>query len=702
MRFAMKSMPTIVHPCVLDPLEVAASRVALAKYETGSDDLPELETIFVRQNFVAYEPREHQIWSRLCQQQRTYLPLHASTHWLDGARALEIDHDHVPVIADVSNKLKSLTGWEVRAVTGYLPPRAFFACLARKILPVTVVVRDPEHEGYLPEPDAFHDIFGHTPLCADKQMARILERFGHAGVKADAAQLVRLTNVLWFTVEFGLIREQDHIRILGAGLASSPAESLYCLQSPEVIRRPFDPAIVAATSFEIDHFQKQLFVLDDLAQINSYLDTEGAPKVGCGGTCRNGSACSKNKEHSANGNHASHAVTHSASPTLLQSAPADPLALLGVDHIGLHVGNALQARTYYGANFGFMADQFSDLTTGSRDKACHLLVQGDIRLMLMTGLTPNHPASLDVARYGDGVSDVAFTVRDAEAAYEQALRNGAKSAYEPVEIRDGDDVAVFSGIQAFGRCVHSLVSRRGRCGDVNGNMGELFAPNFRKVVNDPMNDLNIQRPCGLCAVDHCVANVGLGQMNTWVDWYSEVFGFKLFKHFDDQDISTKYSALMSKVMDGGRSVLKIPINEPAAGLRKSQVQEYLDWHDGTPGVQHLAFRTSDALATVGELRRRGVAFLGLPDTYYESVWDRVEGALGRSIDESHARVKSLGLLLDCDDEGYLLQVFTKPVQDRPTLFVEIIGRKGAKGFGKGNFKALFEALELEQERRGNL
>lgn len=217
-----------------------------------------------------------------------------------------------------------------------------------------------------------------------------------------------------------------------------------------------------------------------------------------------------------------------------------------------------------------------------------------------------------------------------------------------------------------------------------------------------MNELNRAHPCGLCAFDHAVANVALGQMNTMVQWYSEVLGFRLFKHFDDKDISTRYSALMSKVMDGGRNMIKIPINEPAPGLRKSQVQEYLDWHDNTPGVQHLAFRTADALTTVRELRRRGVAFLGLPAAYYEAVWARVEGALGHPIEEPHELVQQLGLLLDSDDEGYLLQVFTKPLQDRPTLFIEIIGRKWAKGFGKGNFRALFEAPELEQERRGNL
>ena len=715
----MKTTKGIIHRSVLNPVEVQVARIALARFEDPSITDLNVDSIFVNQYHAAYDPRDHHIWSRLCKQQREYLSLHASELWLAGAVALEFDQDRVPVVTEVSERLKAITGWQIRAVTGYLPARAFFGCLARKILPVTVVVRDPTQEGYLPEPDAFHDMYGHAPLCADKTLAKLLERFGRVGVNADAEQLQRLTNVLWFTMEFGLIREDSKVRILGAGLVSSPDESRHCLQPYKVQLNAFDSTEVAQTSFEIDHFKPKLFILENLQQISDYLDEEGAPNATCGGACKNGGACSGKAHH----DHHNHSPVATVTPTISGNAraasestnpqrpaasvvahsnSANALDLLGVDHIRMHVGNALQARTFYGATFGFTADQYSDLTTGSRDQASHLMVQGDIRLLLTTGLAPTHTAGLDVARYGDGVADIAFTVRDAEAAYKQALRNGANSAYEPTEILSGNNVLVTAGIRAFGRCVHSLVSRRGACGDANGTVGELFSPNFRKVGADPLNTLNMERPCGLVALDHCVANVGLGQMNQWVDWYSQVLGFKLFKHFDDRDISTKYSALMSKVMDGGRCLVKIPINEPAPGLRKSQVQEFLDWHDGTAGVQHMAFRTGDALATVRELRRRGVAFLALPDAYYERVWERVEGALGRPIDEPHALVKSLGLLLDSDDEGYLLQVFTKPVQDRPTLFVEIIGRKGAKGFGKGNFKALFEALELEQERRGNL
>ncbi len=680
---------------VLDPIEVESARIALGRFEDESAPLPPIDGIFVHQHPGGYEPRHHELWARLCDRQRMHLREHASALWTQGAGDLNLDQQHVPDVIEVSRRLRALTGWEIRPVTGYMPPRAFFACLAQRIMPVTVTVRDPQQEGYLPEPDAFHDIFGHAPLCAVPQVAQLMEDFGYAGLRASVKEREQLTRVFWFTIEFGLIREGGKVRLLGAGLVSSPDESRSSIESANVSRLPFDGEMVAHTPFVIDQLQDQLFVLNDLSEIDQWLAHLRDHAEPCTGAC----GC---KGRGSCGSHGARAATAAGASTSAHGA--DPIELLGVDHVRMYVGNALQARAYYSSHFGFTADQFSDLTTGNRDEATHLMVQGDIRLALTSGLTTLHPASQEVARYGDGVKDIAFTVRDAEAAYRQALRNGATSAYEPRESRKGSDLVVTAGIEAFGRVVHSFVSRRGACANEHGLVGRTFDPTYEPVVNEPSNETNRQRSCGLRALDHCVANVRLGEMNRWVDWYSEVLGFKLFKHFDDKDISTEYSALMSKVMDSahGRNIVKIPINEPASGRRKSQVQEFLDWHDGTPGVQHLAFRTGDALATVRELRRRGVSFLGLPATYYERVWERVEGALGRPIEEPHALVQSLGLLLDSDDEGYLLQVFTKPVQDRPTLFIEIIGRKGATGFGKGNFKALFEALELEQERRGNL
>lgn len=390
-------------------------------------------------------------------------------------------------------------------------------------------------------------------------------------------------------------------------------------------------------------------------------------------------------------------TTSSPMPSGSTSQSNDPLRLIDVDYVQFYVGNAKQAAYFYAQAFGFEIEQISDLTTGDRESANYLLTQGNIRFLLTTGLTQDHPAQQEVGLYGDGIKDIAFTVDDSVKAYEQSLRNGAESAYEPVETSDENGTVVMSGIKTFGRVIHSFVSRTDKYALENVKNRGDFLPRFRKMEGLAINEYNRQNPTGLFYVDHCVGNVELGKMDTWVKWYEDILGFKLFKHFDDKDISTEYSALMSKVMDSGRELIKIPINEPAEGKRKSQIEEYLDWHNNTPGIQHLALLTKDELNTVGQLRRRGVDFLEIPESYYDIVWDRVG-----EIRENNQEVKDLKILIDRDDKGYLLQIFTKPLQDRPTLFFEIICRRGSESFGKGNFKALFESLELEQERRGNL
>lgn len=384
-------------------------------------------------------------------------------------------------------------------------------------------------------------------------------------------------------------------------------------------------------------------------------------------------------------------------PAVRPGDATDPLRLVDVDFVRFYVGNAKQAAYFYAQCFGFEIEQVSDLTTGVRDSATYLLTQGNIRFLLTTGLHPEHDAQREVQLYGDGIKDIAFTVDDAERAYHHALRQGAESAYAPMELRDEEGTVVMAGIKTMGRVIHSFVSRHGNYALDQVKRGGLFMPTYARLEDLAINHYNRENPVGLFYVDHCVGNVELGRMNHWVQWYEEVLGFKLFKHFDDKDISTEYSALMSKVMDSGRELIKIPINEPAEGKRKSQIQEYLDWHHNTPGIQHLALLTKDELHTVGRLRQRGVDFLRIPDDYYELVWDRVG-----EIKEDHDIIKDLRILVDRDDKGYLLQIFTKPLQDRPTLFFEIICRRGSESFGKGNFKALFESLELEQARRGNL
>jgi len=380
----------------------------------------------------------------------------------------------------------------------------------------------------------------------------------------------------------------------------------------------------------------------------------------------------------------------------VEVAATDPLHLIDVDYVKLYVGNAKQAAFYYAYTFGFQVTQVDDLTTGNREEASYLLTQGNIRLIVTTGLTKEHPAQRHVHLFGDGVKDIAFTVFDAERAFNKAVENGAKIAYEPYKTTDEHGEVVRAGIKTYGEVVHSFISRNGAYALPEVKQGGTILPGFIKT-NHSLNQFNKDNPCGLKFLDHCVGNVHLNQMNDTVDWYENVLDFSMFKHFDDADISTEYSALMSKVMSSGGGLIKFPINEPAEGKRKSQIQEYLDWHDDTPGIQHLAFRTDDAIKSIRELRKRGVNFLRLPDTYYEMVWDRVG-----DIEEEKKIIQDLGILVDRDDQGYLLQLFTRPVQDRPTLFFEIICRRGSQSFGKGNFKALFEALEVEQERRGNL
>jgi 4-hydroxyphenylpyruvate dioxygenase len=370
--------------------------------------------------------------------------------------------------------------------------------------------------------------------------------------------------------------------------------------------------------------------------------------------------------------------------TLAAAAPStDTFPINGTDFIEFYVGNAKQASHYYRSAFGFQLLAYRGPETGTRDRASYLLQQNKVRLVLTTPLSPDHPIAAHIQRHGDGVRDIALWVDDAREAFQVAVERGARAAQEPTVLRDDQGEVVVAGIHTYGDTIHSLVERR--------NYRGLFLPGFQPVASrfNPS-------PIGLLHVDHCVGNVDLGAMNTWVKFYQDVMGFRNLISFDDKDISTEYSSLMSKVVASGNDRIKFPINEPAQGRKKSQIDEYLEFYRG-PGVQHLAIATNDIVQTVTALRDRGVEFLRVPTTYYDTVLDRVG-----KIDEDLGPLKELGILVDRDDEGYLLQIFTKPVQDRPTLFYEIIQRKGARSFGKGNFKALFEAIEREQELRGNL
>ncbi|MGN6295039.1 MAG: 4-hydroxyphenylpyruvate dioxygenase [Chitinophagaceae bacterium] len=367
-----------------------------------------------------------------------------------------------------------------------------------------------------------------------------------------------------------------------------------------------------------------------------------------------------------------------------QEAVHDFLPLEGTDYVEFYVGNAKQAAHYYMSAFGFQALAYAGPETGLKDRASYVVRQHKLTFVLTTPLHPGNDMADHIYKHGDGVKALSLRVQDAESAWKETTSRGAKSYMKPQRLKDNDGEVVISGIHTYGDTVHLFIERQ--------NYKGAFMPGYRAWGNPLFSPADT----GLLYVDHCVGNVGWNQMNPWVKFYEDVMGFKNILSFDDEDISTEYSALMSKVMSSGNGFVKFPINEPAEGKKKSQVEEYLEFYRGE-GVQHVALATSDIVTTVRALMSRGVEFLKVPTTYYDDLLDRVG-----HIDEDLGPLKELGILVDRDNEGYLLQLFSKPVEDRPTLFFEIIQRKGAKSFGKGNFKALFEAIEREQEARGNL
>jgi 4-hydroxyphenylpyruvate dioxygenase len=361
----------------------------------------------------------------------------------------------------------------------------------------------------------------------------------------------------------------------------------------------------------------------------------------------------------------------------------DFLPLLGMDYVEFYVGNAKQAAHFYKTALGFQSMAYAGLETGVKNRTSYVLVQDKIRLVFTTPMQENDEIYDHIEKHGDGVKVIALWVDDATKAWEETTSRGAESYFEPKTEKDADGEVIKSGIKIYGDTVHIFIERK--------NYHGIFLPGYEKWESD-YNPESV----GLKYIDHMVANVGWNEMNIWEKFYNEKMGFANLITFDDKDISTQFTALMSKVMTNGNGRIKFPINEPAEGKKKSQIEEYLDFYDG-PGVQHIAIATDDIVSTVAQMGKRGVEFLKVPSTYYDTVLDRVG-----KIDEEILTLKEYGVLVDRDEEGYLLQIFTKPLTDRPTLFFEIIQRKGAKSFGKGNFKALFECIEAEQERRGTL
>ena len=366
----------------------------------------------------------------------------------------------------------------------------------------------------------------------------------------------------------------------------------------------------------------------------------------------------------------------------------DFLPLLGTDYVEFYVGNAKQSAHYYKTAFGYQSLAYAGLETGVRDRTSYVLKQDKIRIVLTTPLTQDSPIQEHLKKHGDGVKVVALWVEDATSAYEETIKRGARSFMEPTVEKDEFGEVVRSGIYTYGETVHIFVERK--------NYNGVFLPGYKEWKSDYNPE-----PTGLKYIDHMVGNVGWNEMNTWVKFYEDVMGFVNFLSFDDKQINTEYSALMSKVMSNGNGRIKFPINEPAEGKKKSQIEEYLDFYGG-PGIQHIAIATDDIIKTVSQLKARGIEFLSAPPhTYYEAIPERL-GEHMKMMKEDLKEIEKLAIMVDADEEGYLLQIFTKPVQDRPTLFFEIIQRMGAKGFGAGNFKALFESIEREQALRGTL
>src|SRR6478609_2584753 len=366
----------------------------------------------------------------------------------------------------------------------------------------------------------------------------------------------------------------------------------------------------------------------------------------------------------------------------------DFLPLLGTDYVEFYVGNAKQAAHYYKTAFGFQDHAYAGLETGLRDRASYVLKQDKIRLVLTTALNSDSPIAEHVKKHGDGVKIVALWVEDARSAFEETTKRGARVFMEPTVEKDENGEVIRAGIYTYGETVHMFVERK--------NYNGTFLPGYKEWTSDYK-----PTPVGLKYIDHMVGNVGWNEMNTWVKWYEDVMGFVNFLSFDDKQIMTEYSALMSKVMSNGNGRIKFPINEPAEGKKRSQIEEYLDFYEG-PGVQHIAVATDDIIKTVADMRSRGIEFLSTPpQAYYDAIPERLKDHMSK-FKEDINELQKLGIMIDADEEGYLLQIFTKPIEDRPTLFFEIIQRMGARGFGAGNFKALFESIEREQEKRGTL
>jgi 4-hydroxyphenylpyruvate dioxygenase len=627
------------HPGFSDP-DYRARRAAIAavgaQHRSG-DPIPD----------VHYAAAEDEVWRVVSSELAAKHRRDACRAYLDGVDRLTLPAERVPQLREVDERVHALTGFHIEPVPGLVPTRTFYGALAERRFLSTQYIRHHSVPFYTPEPDIVHEIIGHANMLASPVFADLYEAAGHASVRAASAEaLERFSRVFWFTLEFGVVWEDGELKAYGAGLLSSYGE-IEVFRNAEI--RTWDLTAMATQAYDITHYQPVLFAapsFDEMVRdLTEFFDAyESAPSI----------------------------------------APAGS-RLQGWDCIEFWVGNARTMAGFLMAAFGFSCTGYAGPETGVRDRASYVLEQGDIRFVVTGALDADSPIARHVLEHGDGVHDLAWIVDDSAAAHAAAVARGARSLRAPWTESDDLGTLAMAQIGTFGETVHTFVDR-GRYA------GARLEPGF---TDDALPPAPVGPQVGLVAIDHVVGNVEQGRLAHWVGFYRDVLGFDQLMHFDDDQISTEYSALMSTVVWDGTKVV-MPLNEPADGRKKSQIQEYVETYHG-PGVQHIALRTDDIVATVAALRARGVRFMTVPSSYYDEAHERLAG-----IEVPWDDLQRLNILVDRDPDGYLLQIFTETVTDRPTVFFEIIQRHGAKGFGEGNFKALFEAIERDQARRGNL
>jgi 4-hydroxyphenylpyruvate dioxygenase len=666
----------IDHPGFSDPAYRARrSHIAsIGAAHRPGDPIPDVE----------YTPEEDEVWRTVSRQLSRQHRAHACRQYLLAADRLLLPTERVPQLREVDAHVHALTGFQIRPVPGLVPTGDFYGALAERAFLSTQYVRHHSVPFYTPEPDLVHEIIGHANMLASVDFAELYQEAGRASARTTSAEALEfLSKVFWFTLEFGVVWEDRAPKAYGAGLLSSYGE----LQTyRRAALRNWDLLEMGTRDYDITRYQPVLFVassfgrmVTDLEQFLRAYDEDWYRQHVTSVKRVATSVASRERKGMTDTSIAPGSVTAARTPALAPAA-----LLLGWDCLELWVGNARATAGFLLSAFGFTCSAYAGPETGVRDKASYVLEQGDIRFVVSAALNADSPIAAHVRTHGDGVHDLAWLVNDARAAFETAVERGATVVRPPWEEHDDQGVLTLAQIGAYGDTVHTLVDR-------THYFGPRLEPGYESGHLPPTP---VGPTVGLVDIDHVVGNVEQGRLDDWVRFYAEVLGFTAMQNFSEGQISTEYSALASTVVWDGKKVV-MPINEPAEGRRTSQITEYLQAYDG-PGVQHVALRTNDIVATVDALRARGVRFMEVPDTYYHEARRRVDDPL------PWADLQRLGILVDRDEGGILLQIFTETITDRPAVFFEIIERRGARGFGEGNFKALFEAMERDQARRGNL